>query len=119
MYTSKAIALCVFLLSVFTVSCSRAGPPPPAVLTQQSAVTPSAWQQQVDTAMTKAANDPQAAPEMRANIVASQAEFDTLCHLDARLGTREARIYFDQEVERQQRIFNAMRRAAPSIPATH
>jgi hypothetical protein len=76
----------------------------------QHTVAPSDWQKQVDAAMTKAANDPQALPETRASIAASQVEFDTLCLVDARLDTHEAHIYFDQEIARQQRILHAMRK---------
>jgi len=60
--------------------------------------------------MTKAANDPQALPETRASIAASQVEFDSLCLVDARLGTHEAHTYFDEEIARQQRILHAMRK---------
>ena len=47
-------------------------------IAQQSSPVSSAWQKGVDEAMTKAANDPQALPETRASIAASQVEFDSL-----------------------------------------
>ena len=113
------IRTAVFVLAVGVVlmGCGSVPALAPAPTAFATAALPASsnWQKQVDAILTEETNDRNAAPEMRINAVASQAEFDSLCRVDARLGTREAHIYFDQEVARQQRILDAMQRfSAPA-----
>jgi hypothetical protein len=70
--------------------------------------TEAAFQREVDAAMDESAADPGALPETRASITAAKAEFDSLVRLDSRLGTHEARAFFNEEVERSARVVRAM-----------
>ena len=65
-------------------------------------------QQAIDAALTASAASPDSMPELITLATSTRIQFDTLCQVDARLGTSEARTFMEQEVGRQQRILAAM-----------
>lgn len=76
------------------------------------------WQRAVDAEMDKAVNAPHVSPESKASHQAAKAYFDSLCQVDLWLGTREAHVFFDQELKRQERILEAMQLAMKRQNAT-
>src|SRR5580704_5176358 len=63
-------------------------------------------QKSVDAMYSNFARDPHREPEQRDQARAAQLYFDSLCRLDAAIGTREGERFFDEEVDRAARILH-------------
>jgi hypothetical protein len=61
-------------------------------------------QQQLDAVLTMEADAPDSMPEEREIAHAARLYFDSLCRMDARIGTREGSRFLDQETDRLGRL---------------
>ena len=66
-------------------------------------------QQQLDAVLAETAADKRLSAATRANVRAAQQDFDTLCDVDAEVGSREASIFAAQLGQRMGRITAAIK----------
>ena len=112
------------LALVLVLAAGLTGVQHSTALTQTPETTRGSWacdmvlssgktaQESLDAIMLETAQDQRLFPEQRISVLNGKAEFDGLCAVDVRFGTREASLFADQEAARWKRLGDATTAAA-------